>query len=52
MTISAVANAASYMPQVRAQHSSSAPKAAVAAVGTDSDGDNDGSKGGTVDVRA
>jgi hypothetical protein len=52
MTISAVANAASYVPQVRPQQASLAPKAAVAAAGTDSDGDNDGSKGGTVDVRA
>jgi len=52
MTISAVTHAASYVPQVRPQQATSVPKAAVSAVGTDSDGDNDGSKGGTVDVRA
>ena len=52
MSISAVGNAAGYVPQVRPQQTGPAPKAAVASVGTDSDGDNDGSKGGTVDVRA
>jgi len=51
MSISAVGNAAGFVPQVRTQPGP-APKAAVASVGTDSDGDNDGSKGGTVDVRA
>ena len=52
MSISAVGSAASYVPQVRSQQAASAPKAAVAAVGGDSDGDNDGTKGGTVDVRS
>lgn len=52
MSISAVGNAASFVPQVRSQPVAAAPKAAVAAVGGDADGDNDGSKGGTVDVRA
>jgi hypothetical protein len=52
MSISAVGNAAGYVPQVRSQTVAPAPKAAVAAVGGDSDGDNDGSKGGSVDVRA
>ena len=52
MSISAVGNAASYVPQVRTQAAAPAPRAAVAAVGGDADGDNDGSKGGTVDVRA
>ena len=52
MSISAVGNAASFVPQVRSPQAAPAPKAAVAAVGGDSDGDNDGSKGATVDVRA
>jgi hypothetical protein len=52
MSISAVGNAAGYVPQVRSQQAGPAPKAAVASVGGDSDGDNDGSKGATVDVRA
>ena len=52
MTISAVSNSAGYAAPVRPQQAAPAPKAAVAAVGSDSDGDNDGSKGGTVDVRA
>ena len=52
MSISAVGSAAGFVPQVRSQGAASAPKAAVAMVGGDSDGDNDGSKGGTVDVRA
>ena len=52
MTISAVTNSASYLPSARLQPAPAVPKTAVAAVGTDSDGDNDASKGGTVDVRA
>jgi hypothetical protein len=52
MSISAVGNAAGYVPQVRSQPAGPAPKAAVASVGRDSDGDNDGSKGATVDIRA
>ena len=52
MGISGVGNAAGYVPQVRPLQTAPAAKAAVAAVGGDSDGDNDGSKGGTVDVRA
>ena len=52
MNISAVGNAGGYVPQVRAQHATEAPKVAASAVGGDADGDNDGSKGGTVDVRA
>ena len=51
MSISAVGNAVSFVPQVRSQ-AAPAPAAAVSAVGGDADGDNDGSKGGTVDVRA
>ena len=51
MSISAVGSAASYVPQVRPQQAA-ASKPAVAALGGDSDGDNDGSLGGTVDVRA
>ena len=54
MSISAVGAAAGYAPQVHAQAVSQppVPAARVAAAGTDSDGDNDGSKGGSVDVRA
>jgi len=54
MSISAVGSAAGYVPQVRPQQASSVQgrPAAPASVGTDSDGDNDGSKGGSVDVRA
>lgn len=52
MSISAVGNAASYIPQVRAAQAAPPAKPAVSAVGGDSDGDNDGSKGGAVDVRA
>ena len=52
MSISAVGNSAGYVPQIRTQSVAPAPKAAVSAVGGDADGDNDGSKGGTVDVRA
>ena len=52
MNISAVGNAANYMPLARSQATTPAPQAAVAGVGKDADGDNDGSKGGTVDVRA
>ena len=54
MSISGVGAAAGYAPQVRAQAVSQppVPAARVAAAGTDSDGDNDGSKGGSVDVRA
>ena len=52
MGISAVGSSTGYMPQVRPQPAASAPGAPVAGVGQDADGDNDGSKGGTVDVRA
>jgi len=52
VTISAVSNSAGYPAPVRPQQASPAPKAAVAGVGGDADGDNDGSKGGTVDIRA
>jgi hypothetical protein len=52
MSISAVGSATGYVPQVRPQ-AVPVPRHAAAAtpVGGDSDGDNDGSKGGTVDVR-
>ena len=52
MSISAVGNAAGFVPQVHPQPAAPVSRAAVSAVGGDSDGDNDGSKGGTVDVRA
>ena len=51
MSISAVGSGAGFVPQVLSRQVAQAPKAAVSARG-DSDGDNDGSKGGTVDVRA
>ena len=51
MSISPVGSAANYVPQVRPQAAVPA-RTAPAAVGSDSDGDNDGSKGGSVDVRA
>lgn len=52
MNITGVGVAASYTPQVRAQQTAPPPQRATASVGGDSDGDNDGSKGGAVDVRA
>jgi hypothetical protein len=52
MSISPIGSAASYVPQVRPQGAAPARTTAPVSVGTDSDGDNDGSKGGTVDVRA
>jgi hypothetical protein len=52
MSISPVASAASYVPQVRSQQAAPVRASAPARVGGDSDGDNDGSKGSTVDVRA
>ena len=52
MTISGVGSAGAYAPLVRPQPTAVAPKATVAAVGGDADGDNDGSKGSAVDVRA
>jgi hypothetical protein len=55
MSISGV-GAANYVSQVHPQHvARTAPRQstpAVAATGRDADGDNDGSKGGTVDIRA
>jgi len=54
MSISGVGSAAAYVAPVNRQ--AAAPPAAkapgLAPVGGDADGDNDGSKGGTVDVRA
>ena len=52
MSISPVGSAASYVPQIRSQGEVSPRAADPVKVGGDSDGDNDGSKGGTVDVRA
>lgn len=54
MSISAVGSAASFVPQVSPQNASAPParSSAPARVGSDSDGDNDGTKGRTVDVRA
>ncbi|MGO9875795.1 MAG: hypothetical protein ACLPVY_18605 [Acidimicrobiia bacterium] len=52
MSISAVGNPTNLMPQLRPQQTAAGPNGAVAAVGPDSDGDNDGSKGGTVEIRA
>ena len=52
MSISPVASAASYVPQIRPQQPTQTRPAVSAATGGDSDGDNDGSKGGSVDVRA
>jgi len=52
MSIAAVGNTAGYIPPVRPQQTAAAPRAAVASVGGDSDGDNDGSKGSAVDIRA
>ncbi len=52
MSISAVGSAAGYTPPIR-PHVAAAPRAAEPVkAGADSDGDNDGSRGGTVDVRA
>jgi len=54
MSISAVGINPSLASQLRPIPAASAParSAAPAPVGGDSDGDNDGSKGGTVDLRA
>ncbi len=54
MSISAVSSGAAYVPQVSPPAAAAAPArtSAPVAVGSDSDGDNDGSKGGSVDVRA
>jgi hypothetical protein len=52
VTVSPVGSTASYVPQVRTQAASNPARTAPVSVGGDSDGDNDGSKGGTVDVRA
>jgi hypothetical protein len=54
MSISGVSNSAGYIAPVRMQPVAPPPsRATVTAAGSaDSDGDNDGSKGGTVDVRA
>ena len=41
-----------FAPQAISRQAAPAPKAAVAPAGRDSDGDNDESKGHTVDVRA
>jgi hypothetical protein len=52
MSISPVGSTAIYAPQVRS-HQAPPPRAGVPAkVGGDSDGDNDGSKGGKIDLRA
>jgi hypothetical protein len=51
MSISAIGTAATPPLQLR-QQPAPARSAVTAPVGGDSDGDNDGSKGGTVDVRA
>ncbi len=52
MNISPVGSTAGYVPQVRPQSTAPANTTAPVKVGGDSDGDNDGSKGGAVDVRA
>ncbi len=52
MNISAVGSAGGYVPPVRTQSNVPARPAAPVSVASDSDGDNDGSKGGSVDVRA
>jgi len=53
MSISPVGSAASSVAQVRPQTPPAAVRpTAPIRVGSDSDGDNDGSKGSTVDVRA
>ncbi len=52
MSISPVGSAATYVPEVRSQRSAPVRASVPAGVGGDSDGDNDGSKGSTVDVRA
>ena len=51
MNITGIGVAAPVSPQIRTQ-ATAVPHTPVARVGGDSDGDNDGSKGGTVDVRA
>jgi hypothetical protein len=52
MSISAVGSTAGYVPQVHTQAAPNPARTAPVSVGGDSDGDNDGSKGGTIDVRA
>jgi hypothetical protein len=52
MSISPVGSVANYAPQVRSEATVPARATASVTAGRDSDGDNDGSKGGTVDVRA
>ena len=52
MTISPVGAAVGLVAPVRPAPVAATRAAAPAKVGVDADGDNDGSKGGTVDVRA
>jgi len=52
MSISAIGLAATPMLQPHPKSAPAQSAVATPVVGGDSDGDNDGSKGGTVDVRA